>query len=447
MRTFLIIIVLILSKQFLYSQDVRIYHGDGSQSVFLKQHEKLENSSKESVRIIRAVNGIVTIHILNPNPFFYNYEIKTEDVDIKDDYSDQFAELVKLINALPDFASSAASPFAARVGGMGGLRPLAAPGATKFDEYQTAIQGLNTDLTSAKTFVETSDQPETPDEALRRVGNNAGLGFRAAIAKIQGLPSNKYHFNSLTLEKDLTDLLDASVADSSFETDLNIAGNASLIALYKSAFKGLNSQLVKTVKDILSVTGKDRIIRFNIPVKENKQTTIKLIVTKIDKDKAVVRDLLNEEVATVFPLYVRKRFEVVPVVNLVFQSGRQKFTLENDVVRSTTDDDAKFNVGAMALMNFASFGEFKEYGVGFGLGYSMQPGGKASSFFALPSLSYKDIFRIGFGFGFNLAPIGLKNGAKVDMPLPDNISNLEDVLDYKRKPAAVLSISISGLKL
>src|SRR4030095_3946623 len=142
-----------------------------------------------------------------------------------------------------------------------------------------------------------------------------------------------------------------------------------------------------------------------------------------------------------------KRFEVVPVVNLIFQSNRQKFTLENGIVSSTTDDDAKFNIGAMALMNFASFGDFKEFGVGLGVGYSIEPGGKASSFFAIPSLSYKNIVRFGFGFGYNMSPVGLKNGAKVGAPLPDDITNIEDVVDYKRKLAAVFTISIAGIKL
>ena len=130
------------------------------------------------------------------------------------------------------------------------------------------------------------------------------------------------------------------------------------------------------------------------------------------------------------------------MVNLVFQSNAQKFSIENGLVRSVADDDAKFNIGAMALMNFASFGEFKEYGVGIGIGYSIQPGGSASSFFAIPSLSYKSIVRI--GFGFYVTAVGLKNGTKVDAPLPPTISSIEGVVDYKRKPAAVFTIAILG---
>ncbi|MDO1449181.1 hypothetical protein Q0590_23090 [Rhodocytophaga aerolata] len=440
MKKLLLIVLFSFFHQVLFSQDIRIYHGEISESVFLKQNDKLENSSRESVKITRGVNGIVTIHILNPNPFFYNYEIKTEDVDIKDDYSDQFAELVKLINALPDVSNLLANsiPVPAAVGG----------GPSSFDIYKTYLVLLNTDLTNAKSFIEASDRPETVEEALKRVSNNAGYGFRAAVAKIQqNLPSVKGRFNSKSLEKDLNDILEQAVSDGTFDASLTLGGDATLIALFKSAFLGLNNQLATAVKEILKVTEKDRIIRFTVPVKDNKQTNVKLIITKINAEANTVRELLNEEVAAILPLYVRKRFEIVPVVNLVFQANRQKFSIENNLVRSVSDDDAKFNIGAMALMNFASFGEFKEYGVGFGIGYSIQPNGKASSFFAIPSLSYKDIVRFGFGFGYNLSPVGLTNGAKVDAPLPPNISNIEDVIDYQRKPAVVFTIAIAGIKL
>jgi hypothetical protein len=38
----------------------------------------------------------------------------------------------------------------------------------------------------------------------------------------------------------------------------------------------------------------------------------------------------------------------------------------------------------------------------------------------------------------------LKNGTKVDAPLPPTISSIEGVVDYKRKPAAVFTIAILG---
>jgi DNA-binding phage protein len=433
-------VILLFISSFLAAQDLRIYHGEKSESVILKQNDKLENSSKEVINIIRGVNGILTINILNPNPFFYNYTIKTDDVEIKDDYSDQFAALVKLINALPDLKDQNTTPFKNRVVRINPVSP------TTFDKYQDYLEQLDGDIKRAKGFIDLSDKPETIEEALKRTINANGNGFRSAVDNILRLNATTCRFNSKTLEKDLNGILDKAINDNSFEKALGITGNSALKTLYQSAFKGLNTQLINTVSETLKIISKDRILRFQIPVKDNKQTNVKLVITKINDENSVVRDLLNEEIAIIKPLYVRKRFEVVPVVNLIFQSGRLIYAIENGVVVSKPDDDAKFNLGVMALMNFASFGEFKEYGIGIGVGYSIQPGGNANSIFAIPSLSYKSIFRIGFGFGFNLTPVGLKDGAKINMPLPTNITDIGDVIDYKRRPAAVFTLAISGFK-
>ncbi|MBV9987694.1 MAG: hypothetical protein JO301_08440, partial [Chitinophagaceae bacterium] len=171
-----------------------------------------------------------------------------------------------------------------------------------------------------------------------------------------------------------------------------------------------------------------------------------LIIKKNDSQPNGARETLDEEIAVILPFYERKRLQLVPVGNFVFQSKRQAFTLENGVVRSVADDDAKFEFGTMLLCNIHSFGEYREYGLGIGLGYSLQPGGKSSSFLLGASVSFKDIFRVGFGYGYTLSPAGLTGGAKVDAPLPANISNLGDVVEYKRRSGFVISIALPGIK-
>lgn len=428
-------ILLLFITHVLFSQDIRVYHGGKSESVYLKQNDRLDNLSRETVKIARGKDGIVSISIVNPNPFFYTYEIKTEDVEIEDEYTDQFAELVELITAIPDVSDNF-KKAGARLG----------PIEDNFDKYKKALENLGKQIDEAKRIIKTSDNPETVREAFRREINTSGFGFRAAIDKLQKLPAIEANFNSPTLEKDLNKLLDATIGDPSFDTRMGLGSNASLLEMFKQAFQNLNKSLASTITQFVDLTKKDRIVRFQIPVKENKKTTVRLIVKKKDDNASVTRELIDEEIAVIMPFYERKTFQVVPVLNLVFQSNHQKFVVEEGVVKSITDDDAKFNVGAMALMNFTSFGLYKEWGVGIGIGYSIQPGGKAGSFFAIPSLSYRDVVRIGFGFGYNLAPAGLKNGAKVDMPLPENITDIENVVDYKRKPAAVFTIAIAGLK-
>jgi len=443
MRKLIFFVSAVLLQQTLSGQDLRIYHGEKSESVFLRQNDRLQNLNRESVTIVRGVDGIVTITVANPNPFFYKYAIKTEDVDIVDEYSNQFADLVKLITSMPEISNHFKSATGARA-------PASNRDSTKFDRYKACLLNLSGEIKSARATIKKSDHPETPQEAFDRKTNADGFGFRAAIENIQKISSEPGHFNSGTLEKDLNDKLQVAIDDSSFYTAFNLDGASTspdLKALFIQAFQELNNNLATSIGKIVDITKQDKIIRFQVPVKDGKRTTVTLVVAKVNASDNVDRELLNEQVAVVLPLYVRKRFEVVPVVNLIFQGNRQKFSVKDGIVASEQDDDAKFNIGAMALMNFTSFGEFKEYGVGLGIGYSIEPGGSASSFFLIPSLSYKSIVRIGFGFGYNLSPVGLKDGATVGAALPANISNIDDVINYKRKPAAVLTIAISGLKL
>ncbi|HWJ91798.1 MAG TPA: hypothetical protein VNR87_11840, partial [Flavisolibacter sp.] len=402
MRRLLFIACILLFKQHVFSQDLRIYHGEKSESVFLKQNDGLNSLSRESVKIVRGKDGMVTIAIVNPNPFFYNYEIKTEDVDIVDDYSNQFSELVKLVTSLPDVANHF----------KGAAR---AAGANAFNNYQDALTNLHDQIEEVKTAIQNSDIPETVTEAFNRVVGAGGNGFRAAIDAIRKKSAHKADFNSKTLQKDLNDLLDVSIKDGTFNTALRLGAIGSqpvLEGLFKEAFQNLNNSMATIVNRIIEVTKKDKILRFQVPVKENKKTTVKLIVTKVKADDNVDRELLNEEVAVILPYYVRKRFEVVPVMNLIFQPKRLTYYTDNGVIKTAPDDDAKFNVGGMALTNLTSFGEFQEYGIGVGLGYSIQPGGKTNSFFFMPSVSYKDIFRVGIGLGWSMSPVGLKNNVK-----------------------------------
>ncbi|HWJ27090.1 MAG TPA: hypothetical protein VNS32_11140, partial [Flavisolibacter sp.] len=152
MRRLLFIACILLFKQHVFSQDLRIYHGEKSESVFLKQNDGLNSLSRESVKIVRGKDGMVTIAIVNPNPFFYNYEIKTEDVDIVDDYSNQFSELVKLVTSLPDVANHF----------KGAAR---AAGANAFNNYQDALTNLHDQIEEVKTAIQNSDIPETVTEA------------------------------------------------------------------------------------------------------------------------------------------------------------------------------------------------------------------------------------------------------------------------------------------
>lgn len=191
MKQLLISVFFLTISQVLFGQDVRIYHGERSESVFLKYTDKLEHVGREPVKIVRSTEGMVTVTVVNPNPFFYNYEVKTEDIELVDDYSDQFSELVGLITSMPEISAQLDSR---------GARLAPGVDKKKFGEYETALKIVNNQIKKAKNVIKKSDKPELLKEAFDRVSNTNGFGFRAAIDEIQKILIHESGFNSKTLD-------------------------------------------------------------------------------------------------------------------------------------------------------------------------------------------------------------------------------------------------------
>lgn len=415
---------------FAQEADIRVYHGKQGESVFLDDKNNSSNSGRRKMKFIRSKDDTIYITVQNPNPFFYKYEINTEDFDIVDDTPD-VSLLAEVLNGLlsSQTPGTTSSPFS-----------KSDAATSKFATYQEFLNNLYSDISEAKNYIENSDNPESKSEALDYITNSSGKGFRAASDGIQSLASFKID----KLQEKLDDLLKKAVEDRSLYTSLSITtGDGEKII--EEAYKLLNKNFVTTIDQILKIAKEDRIIRFKVPVKENKRTEIRLVISKIDKKGS--RDLIDDELATVSPRYHRATLELVPVANVIYYGNRQKFIIDNDIVRSAPDDGFTFKVGTMLLYNVSSFGKYGEGAVSIGLGYNIPKKGVLDNLYLGSLISYKNIFRIGLGIGFNSYPAGLKDGAKVDQPLPANISNIDDVIDYQRKIAGFITISVSGLSL
>ncbi|MBV9987424.1 MAG: hypothetical protein JO301_07075, partial [Chitinophagaceae bacterium] len=230
------ILLLLIGQTSLYAQDIRVYHGRKSESFFLKPHDPIVARPRQSVEIIRKKDGFVTIAVINPNPFFYSYEIKTEDVEIKDDYADQFSALVKMIMSAPEVTEALSTGRAA---------PRKAV-ATDFDLYWSALTKLSGQINAVKDQIQKSDAPESVKDAF---DGSTRHGFRAAAKKVDDQPRRKGDFNSPTLEKDLNDMLDAAIATRAFDTSFCLTKGLDpvLCDRYLEAFRYMNASLASTV--------------------------------------------------------------------------------------------------------------------------------------------------------------------------------------------------------
>ena len=270
---------------------LKIYHGMGNETrIFQGKTTQFDGTWNEDIKIIKAKESLITIEIINPNPFFYKYEIKTEDFDIKDNFPD-LSELLSAINAIKDLSSSQSSNSGNR---SALLNDNPSNGLKK---YQDILADLYDNINSAKNFLLRSDPPESIQEALGYTGTN---GFRGAIKNIEDLPGGKPNekglFNSESLQKDLDSFLGAAENDGTLFTGIT---NNDIKKGYKEAFELLNKQLTATVDEIKkTIKTENRVLIFTVSVKD-KGTKIKLVITK--KDSRAKRMEIDQTIAMIYP--------------------------------------------------------------------------------------------------------------------------------------------------
>lgn len=413
----LLIAVFLLGINCLYSQnkiDIFVYHGTNNTTLW----DYGKNQFLSDIPIIKAKGQTVNIRIVNPNPLFYSYEFKQNDVEIKEDFPD-ISSLLAVVRST-----------------MAGSEALFNDG-TDYDVYLRTLTQLEAEVEKAKVYLKESDKPETLEEAVS--GGTTG-GLKLAIVKIDEELSNEPgHFNSATLADDLKNALEA------------IPDSTGMDVTTIKAFKALNIyyiQEVNEIKALISPNGLQSVITSTFNVTEKETKIVLTIKAKDSNNQNLQRDVKEITIATVQPLFERAAVELIPVAIVRFTKDISEFYTENGIVRQRIHDDVSFLPGVIFNVNVASFGETKEMAVGIGLGYSISTKQNQFNQFSLSSLlSYKNFLRMGFGFGYSSYPSGLRDGGKVDDILPANVKDLNDIIDYESKAGFFISFSFTGLKL
>jgi len=431
------LLFLFLYLQATAQEDISIYHGKrGESTIFLGNKDAHTSSWKDSTVFIKSKGEKVEIVILNPNPFFYSYEIKMEEFEIADNFPD-ITELLAAINALPDLQQKAAD-------GSKVFRPAPPVPATALQRYQKVISDLSAEIKDVKSKILMSDQPESKEEAL--TGALAVNGYRMAVQYIKLRPVGKGHFNSPTLEADLKEYLDAALQDPALTQNVAAAETDRVTEVYAESFTLLDQKLVETINAIKKASNADPVIRFELPFTD-KNLKVRLIVKKKDPNTNVERMEFDKLICVMIPEFDRNVVELVPVVNLSYASGVPEFSVKDGVIVKGQADGFKFRVGAMLLYNFLHWGKFKEGSWGAGIGYNAPQKDVWNSFYLGSMISYRSQFRFGAGVGFSSYPWQLKENYAEGNALPSNIKNVEDIVEYRRKLSFFISFAISGITI
>ncbi|HLO55543.1 MAG TPA: hypothetical protein VK169_14715 [Saprospiraceae bacterium] len=400
----------------------KVYHGQSG----VTQVRDKDGNSIEDKNFKLKPGEIVTVEVINANPLFYNYSIKYNNFQAESSNT----EILTLFQNLNLIFSTRAS------GSPSGFVPTQVV-IDNIKLYKDAINTLVKDINRANEIIEDSDKPEDLNSAFAYIYN---AGLKQAIDNIENLSKEPFHFNNDNLLQSLNTLSQVAGVDD----------------VEKEAYKLLNQTLVEKVNQI-----KKQINRYTNSIWSqtfvvlDSTTKITLLISKIDKsNNRLIRDgngpnAFELEICTVSPKYKRATLELVPVANIVFSKDVREFYIENGLIQNRLNPKSTFSTGVVLNINALNFGEVNEFSLGGGFGYKYDPRGQGlDNFYLSLMLSYKNFIRIGLGYGYAQFPSEeLKGGYKAGSPLPSNIANINELIEYKEQPSGFLTISFTGLNL
>ncbi|MES1181306.1 MAG: hypothetical protein ABUL44_00780, partial [Flavobacterium sp.] len=259
-------------------------------------------------------------------------------------------------------------------------------------------------------------------------------GLLLAMKDLGNLPSSQYHFNNSGLESDLNSLVNAI---------------QNLDEMSKQAFLALNAKIsgeVKSLKGIFSSSKFATVFSNKFNASTGKKTKITLKIKT--KDSSGKRDVGDFVITTIASYYERAAVEIIPIANVVMANNIPRFYIENGIVKQSVKDTIGLTPGFLLNFNLTTFGEAREWAAGIALGYNISKNSNLLQHISLNGIiSYRNWGRIGLGIGYTQLPYGLKEGAKVDSPLPSNISDLKNIVSYEGRITGFLVLSFTGLKI
>tara|TARA_R110002050_G_scaffold56512_3_gene127057 strand:- start:4574 stop:5857 length:1284 start_codon:yes stop_codon:yes gene_type:complete len=423
LRCFLLIIFLIFSASG-SSQVVKIYHGSGLSGIIDNNEDVLPEKEmflKENQKII--------IRIINPFPTLYKYEIKEEEIEIK---NPEVPDITNLLTLLTGEINPESKPL------VGGGTETSENDPEWIAKYIAEIKDIQQHIKDIKKEVVKADKRVNKNNALN---NPDEEGFRYA-SKILKEKNELFKIqNGKTIEKYIEE----------FSTNIKKADNGNYNP--EDSDQKFTMQLFDEYYKTLGKSATQLVRPYNSPKLnyKNFETTVgakikKIKISVISLDSTItVRDTKTIAELTLNPKFSRPILELVPTALLHKSSGGKKFSIEEGIINESAQDEFNFSAGLMLNLSFANWGDSNEYSTGIGVGFALVDN-NLGNFFANANISYKKWIRFGVGYGFLRTPTGLKNGLGAG-DSADDIPDLNELLTYERKPALFFTFVIPGLTL
>jgi len=366
----------------------------------------------------------VCVRVLNANPARYSYMLNAE-VDTST------PKLPQLPSGLAEGITSIAEAYSSTA------RSRNIPAVNdSLIRFADLLDSLAFDLLRADSIVTDADSPELLAEVLAAA--QSPVGFRHAKVKLAQLQGVRGRFNDRKLSETIGTWASAA---------RRVAQGNPVAMQFATALGAFGETLISR-RDAIQASYITTSAEVRTCAKVgNGNTTITLKVAR--RDSTAIRDTGSQYFTTVVkPTYERGTVEITAAAFMGIATGISSFSVVNDTVRETRGSVFPVRVGAVFLYNAVRFGSQGEGALGIGLGFGFLGEKKAlSDVFGTGVLSYRDMFRIGFGLGRSTVAGRLKAPASIGAPLPPNAGKLEDLVESRGALAGYIVFQIAGLDL
>lgn len=371
-----------------------------------------EKSRAKKIKIIAPEGSTIHIQIQNTNPWLYQYGTSLKEVELKDDMPN-ISELLLALNEINFQLPIAAFQRA------GVLYP--AVYTQNLNPYLNAIQELKVDIETVKKIIEESDDTK----------ENIPFYIRKIKAEVS---SNKNRFLDDELKKHLDETLKSNFKPTGPEQEIVLDAFLAQAKYY--------SDVVSDIRKIL-----DRKHSFSVEYKISRKTMVIAVIASPLKGVKAERDVDTIATIIIRP-YITSSWELLPTANFVYTESGKKYGVEDGKITQRPGESVTPKLGMFLVRNIWNWGASKEIRTGIGVGFALKPTKDQKildNLYAGYFVNMYDQLRLGFGVGWAQVPSGLNTGV-VGEALPKDVSNIDDITSFSRKPAAFLSITLFGFE-
>jgi hypothetical protein len=474
--------------------NIKIYHGAPSRVVrMMDEAGRFETRDGSSMHIRRPIGSAVCLTLLNPNPVIFAYSV-TATVDTS--FSRLSLEVSTMLNFLRELSSAATSKDAAGAEVPDQVKKLLA-----------AVELITKDV-DALAKVTATDEAAKPGILSEKDAIVSDHGLLVALTSIKGMSNGEGRLRNANVTDYLDKLLAEALlsvegakaavlaqreakdakskelleesdqlkrdANSAAISKVTKAKNASrireidvrrnLLGVEKDAldarmekydvWKNLLTTLVHDAKQSIAASRAtfDTYEKASVnyrecsPVRDGRNSCTLKIGTKND---IKTNPRSNDPVQlTVDGIFQRPLVEAFPASFIVRSDDLRTYAIRGDTLQLETEKD-KLQPRLGGMMTFTLFDRFEELrqlALSAGIGTNVVGGdGAVKDVMLLGTLSYRDVFRFGLGWG-RVPTKKLKSAYAVGLPVPAG-SKIDDLFDNDHAWDVAIMFSVSGAKI